>query len=93
MEPSEIEKLANLAKLNISTDTVDEVAKRITQVLALVDQLQNADTANVAPMAHPLDAVQSLRDDDVTESDQRGRFQEIAPTVEAGLYLVPKVID
>lgn len=93
MKASDIEKLANLAKLTISDDTVSEVANRITQVLTLVDQLQDADTEGVSPMAHPLDATQKLRRDNVTEVDQRLRFQQIAPETENGLYLVPKVIE
>lgn len=93
MEANEIQKLARLARLEITQETIDETAKSITEVLALVDQLQAADTDNVAPMAHPLDAVQILRADEVTESDQREKLQAIAPAVEDGLYLVPKVID
>lgn len=93
MDRSEIQKLATLAKLNISEDAVDEVAKSITDVLALVDQLQTADTRDVEPMAHPLDSVQRLRADEVTEPNQRDAFQAIAPATEDGLYLVPKVID
>jgi len=58
-----------------------------------VEQLDSTDTGGVTPMAHPLDAVQRLRADEVTETDQRERFQAIAPAVEDGLYLVPKVID
>lgn len=93
MDRSEIQKLATLAKLNISADAVDEVAESIANVLALVDQLQAADTRGVEPMAHPLDAVQRLRPDEVTEPNQRAAFQAIAPATENGLYLVPKVID
>ena len=93
MDQSDIQKLANLARLNISEDAIDEVATSITNVLALVDQLQAADTANIAPMGHPLDAIQRLRQDAVTETDVRESFQAIAPATEDGLYLVPKVID
>ncbi|MBR9910519.1 MAG: Asp-tRNA(Asn)/Glu-tRNA(Gln) amidotransferase subunit GatC [Gammaproteobacteria bacterium] len=93
MDRSEIAKLAQLARIEISSSTVDEVAKSIGDVLALVDQLQAADTEGVAPMAHPLDAVQTLRADVVSESDQRELFQSIAPAAEQGLYLVPKVIE
>lgn len=93
MDRSEILKLANLAKLNVSDAALDEVADSIGNVLALVDQLQAADTSDVEPMAHPLDAVQRLREDAVTEPDQRERLQAIAPATEQGLYLVPKVID
>lgn len=93
MDRSDIAKLAELARIDIADSTVDEVAKSITDVLALVDQLQAADTDGIAPMAHPLDATQRLRADVVTESNQREDFQALAPAAEQGLYLVPKVID
>lgn len=93
MERSEIKKLAELAKLEISDEAALEVAESITNVLALVDQLRAADIEDVAPMAHPLDAEQVLRPDTVSETDQRQAFQAIAPATEDGLYLVPKVID
>lgn len=93
MDRTEILKLANLAQLDVSEAALDEVASSIGNVLALVDQLQAADTQHVEPMAHPLDAVQRLRDDAVTETDEHERFQAIAPATEDGLYLVPKVID
>ena len=93
MELAEIEKLANLAKLNITNETIEEVTTRISQVLTLVDQLQDVNTEGVAPMAHPLDAKQPLRPDVVTENNVRDKFQQIAPATEDGLYLVPKVIE
>ncbi len=93
MQPSDIQKLAELARLEIGDDAIEEVAASISDVLALVDQLQAADTADTLPMAHPLDAVQRLRADQVTETNQRDAFQAIAPATEAGLYLVPKVIE
>lgn len=93
MQPSDIEKLAKLVRLEINDETLGEVANSITEVLALVDQLQAADTNGVAPMAHPLDAVQILRADEVTEPNVREEFQAIAPATENGLYLVPKVIE
>lgn len=89
----DIEKLGELARLKISEETIDEVTSRLGDVLNLVDQLQAADTTGIAPMAHPLDAVQRLRADAVTETNQRDRYQAIAPATEDGLYLVPKVID
>ncbi len=66
---------------------------RINDILAMVDTMQAVDTADVEPMANPLDAVQRLRDDIVTESNQRDSFQAIAPDADEGLYLVPKVIE
>lgn len=93
VDRSDIAKLAELARLAISENTADEVARSISDVLALVDQLQAVNTDGVAPMAHPLDAIQRLRADVVTEQDQRERFQAIAPATQDGLYLVPQVID
>ncbi len=93
VEPSDIAKLATLARIAVSEDEAGEVASRITEVLALVDQLQAADTEGVSPMAHPLDAVQRLRADQVTETNRREAFQAIAPATEDGLYLVPRVIE
>ncbi len=93
VDRSDIEKLAELARIEISESTVDEVAKSITDVLALVDQLQAADTDGIAPMAHPLDATQRLRVDQVSEDNRRDDFQKLAPAAEQGLYLVPKVIE
>ena len=89
----EIEKIAELARIRIADDQIGEVTQRITEILGMVDQLQAADTSAVTPMANPLDATQRLRADEVTESNRREAFQAIAPAVEAGLYLVPKVID
>ncbi|GAB3094121.1 hypothetical protein GCM10027217_06840 [Pseudomaricurvus hydrocarbonicus] len=93
VDRSDIAKLAELARIEIAETTVDEVAKSITDVLALVDQLQAADTDGIAPMAHPLDATQRLRADVVTETNRREEFQALAPAAEQGLFLVPKVID
>lgn len=93
VDRSDIAKLANLARIAISDDAADEVANRISTVLALVDQLQAVNTDGVLPMAHPLDAVQRLRADVVTEPNQRELFQSIAPATQDGLYLVPQVIE
>jgi len=89
----DIEKLAELARVRIPVEEAAEVTARIATILGLVDQLQSVDTAAVEPMANPLDAVQRLRVDAVTEANQREAFQAIAPAVENGLYLVPKVIE
>ena len=73
--------------------TIPGYARNLSDILALVEQLNAVDTAGVEPMAHPLDATQRLRPDEVTETDEREAFQAIAPQTEAGLYLVPKVIE
>ncbi|SFM40751.1 Asp-tRNA(Asn)/Glu-tRNA(Gln) amidotransferase subunit GatC [Marinobacter zhejiangensis] len=89
----DIEKVALLARIRVNDQQVTELENDLGNILNLVDQLQSADTENVKPMAHPLDAIQRLRVDEVTETNQREAFQAIAPATEAGLYLVPKVID
>ena len=93
VDRSDITKLAELARIAISENTADQVANSISDVLALVDQLQAVNTDGVVPMAHPLDAVQRLRADDITEPNQREQFQAIAPATQDGLYLVPQVIE
>lgn len=93
MNPSDVQKIAHLARLQINDDTAEETARSITEVLALVDQLQSVNTDGVEPLAHPLDATQRLRADEITEPNVREAFQTIAPATEDGLYLVPKVIE
>ena len=93
LEKSDVEKIAHLARLAIDENDVPEYARNLSNILGLVEQMSAVDTENVTPMAHPLDATQRLRADEVTETNQREHFQEIAPSVENGLYLVPKVIE
>jgi aspartyl-tRNA(Asn)/glutamyl-tRNA(Gln) amidotransferase subunit C len=89
----EMARVAELARIRLDEATVNEVTRRIRDILAMIDQMQAVDTADVAPMANPLDAVQRLREDVVSEPDQRERFLAIAPATEEGLYLVPRVIE
>jgi aspartyl-tRNA(Asn)/glutamyl-tRNA(Gln) amidotransferase subunit C len=89
----DIEKVAVLARIKVDDEQVSALEKDLGNILDLVDQLGAADTDSVEPMAHPLDAVQKLRADEVTETNQREAFQAIAPATEDGLYLVPKVIE
>lgn len=93
IQQDEIEKIAELARIRIAPEEAAEATARMATILNLVDQLQAIDTRGVEPMANPLGAVQRLRPDTVTEADQREAFQAIAPAVENGLYLVPKVIE
>lgn len=86
-------KIAHLARLGLAAADVPRYADSLSAILGFVEQLRAVDTADITPMAHPLDAVQRLRADEVSEHDQRDRFQSIAPQVDAGLYLVPKVIE
>lgn len=89
----DIEKVAVLARIRVDDEQVSALETDLGNILDLVDQLSAADTNAVEPMAHPLDAVQRLRSDAVTETNQRDAFQAIAPATENGLYLVPRVIE
>lgn len=88
-----VAKVADLARIAVGADEIAALQASLENILTFVDQLEQADTEGVTPMAHPLDASQRLRADEVTEPDRRDAFQRIAPKVEAGLYLVPKVIE
>lgn len=93
IERSDVEKIAYLARLSISEEQLNKLTGDLSNILTLVDQLQAVDTTNVAPMANPTDAVQVLRADEVTEVNEREALQAVAPAVENGLFLVPKVIE
>ncbi len=93
LKTEDVKNIAHLARLAISDDAVDDYARDLSNILDLVDQMNQVDTDGVQPMAHPMDAAQRLRPDEVTETNQRDKFQSIAPDVEAGLYRVPKVIE
>ncbi|MDF2182224.1 Asp-tRNA(Asn)/Glu-tRNA(Gln) amidotransferase subunit GatC [Neptuniibacter sp. CAU 1671] len=93
LDRSDVEKIAHLARLQIAEQDIPQYTENLTNILQLVDQLQAVNTTGVEPMAHPLDAVQRLRADDVTELDQRTQLQAHAPAVEEGLFLVPRVIE
>jgi aspartyl-tRNA(Asn)/glutamyl-tRNA(Gln) amidotransferase subunit C len=89
----DVNKIAWLARLAIDPEKAESYARDLSGILDFVEQMSAVDTSEVSPMAHPLDQVQRLRPDEVTETNQRERFQAHAPLVEAGLYLVPKVIE
>jgi aspartyl-tRNA(Asn)/glutamyl-tRNA(Gln) amidotransferase subunit C len=89
----DVKKIAHLARLGIDESDIESYARDLSGMLDLMAQMSELNTDNVIPMAHPMDQVQRLRPDIVTEQDNREQFQSIAPQVEAGLYLVPKVIE
>ena len=89
----EVKKIAYLARLGIAEKDVAAYAKDLSSILDLMTQISETNTDSVKPMAHPMDQSQRLRADSATETNQREHFQAIAPQVESGLYLVPKVID
>jgi aspartyl-tRNA(Asn)/glutamyl-tRNA(Gln) amidotransferase subunit C len=89
----DVKRVAHLARLAINEAEARAVLSQINDVFKLIGEMQAVDTRGVEPMSHALDLVQRLREDKVTESDQHAQFQEVAPQVEGGLYLVPKVIE
>lgn len=89
----DLARIAELARIRLDEAAVPEVTRRISNILAMIDQMQAVDTSAVRPMTNPLDATQRLRGDEVTETDQREQFLAIAPLSEEGLYLVPRVLE
>jgi len=93
LEAADIEKIAHLARLGVDAGDIPDYCRNLSDILAFVEQLNAVDTAGVEPLAHPLEATQRLRPDVVTETDNRTAFQQVAPQTEAGIYLVPQVIE
>ena len=89
----EIERLARLARIELSAAEAAATRDQLNGIFTLIEQLQATDTRGIGPMAHALDLAQRLRPDQVTEQDRRAAFQAVAPEVEMGLYLVPKVVE
>jgi aspartyl-tRNA(Asn)/glutamyl-tRNA(Gln) amidotransferase subunit C len=89
----DVHRLAHLARIEIDAAQAEEVRVKLDGILALVGRLQAVDTTGVVPMSHAQDVALPLRDDVVTEQDEHLRYQAVAPAVENGLYLVPKVIE
>ncbi|MCB1788973.1 MAG: Asp-tRNA(Asn)/Glu-tRNA(Gln) amidotransferase subunit GatC [Gammaproteobacteria bacterium] len=93
LSPEDVAKIAHLARLAVNENDTLALGRDLSNILDLVAQMDAIDTAGVTPMAHPLEMAQRLRVDQVSETDQRDRYQSNAPAVERGLFLVPKVIE
>jgi aspartyl-tRNA(Asn)/glutamyl-tRNA(Gln) amidotransferase subunit C len=93
LKSDDVRSIAHLARLHIEEEAVAHYVDDLSSILALVDQMSRVDSEGVKPLSNPLDATQRLRDDEVTEGDQRDKFQQIAPDVAEGLYRVPRVIE
>lgn len=85
--------IARLARLRMSAEEAETAQTQLNSIFDLIEQMQAVDTEGIEPMSHALDIAQRLREDKVTEPNLRDKFQAIAPAVENGLYLVPKVIE
>ncbi len=93
LQKEDVVKIAHLARLAIDEADIPGYARNLSSILRLIEEMDVVDTEAVTPMAHPLDMVQRLRDDVVSEENRRECFQKIAPQVKNGLYLVPQVIE
>jgi len=93
LDKDQVQHIAMLARLKLADDEFDETVDKLSRIVDFVDQLSQAETKDVVPMAHPLNEAQRLRTDEVTEGDEREVLQMNASSVENGLYLVPKVIE
>ena len=93
LEPDSVVHIAHLARLHLVDDDLDRYTGELSNILSFIEQMNAVDTDDVIPMAHPLDMSQPLRADVISEQDRREEYQENAPAVRDGLYLVPKVIE
>ena len=89
----QVRRVAHLARIEVSDAEAETTLGHLNGIFGLIEEMQAVDTRGVEPMAHAQDLAQRLRSDRVTEEDRRDAFQAIAPEVEAGLYLVPKVLE
>jgi len=90
---TDVQRVAHLARIEITPVQAESVLAKLSGLFGLIEEMQKVDTRGIEPMSHAQDVVLPLREDQVTESDQHALYQSIAPQVEAGLYLVPKVIE
>ena len=89
----DIKRIAHLARIEINDAEAEQTLDKLSGILSLIEEMQAVDTTGITPMSHSQDVVQRLREDVVTKTDQRDAFQQNAPAVDSGLYLVPKVIE
>ena len=89
----EIKKIAHLARIKITEEEADATIEKLSGILNLIKDMKKVDTTNISPMSHSQSVTQRLREDIVTESNQREKLQKIAPEVSGGLYIVPQVIE
>lgn len=93
MDNDTVNHIATLARIGIDPEEAAGYAAELSKILEFVEQMSSVDTDDVEPLTHPQDRLLRMREDRVTEGDQRDEFQKVAPSVEAGLYLVPRVVE
>ena len=89
----EVREIAQLARISIADKDISSYEDQLNKILAFVDEMKAVETEGITPLAHPLEETQKLRNDKVSEKNQRESYQSVAPTTENGLYLVPQVIE
>lgn len=89
----DIKRIAHLARIEINESEAEQTLEKLSGILSLIEQMQAVDTSGITPMSHSQDVVQRLREDVITADNKRDTFQQNAPAVDSGLYLVPKVIE
>jgi aspartyl-tRNA(Asn)/glutamyl-tRNA(Gln) amidotransferase subunit C len=90
---ADVHRIAHLARIEIDATAATEVHRKLEAIFAMINELQAVDTTGIVPMAHAQDVMLPLRDDRVSDTDQHALFQSVAPAVEDGLYLVPRVVE
>ena len=90
---ADVHRIAHLARIEIDAAAAEEVHRKLEAIFAMINELQGVDTTGIVPMAHAQDVMLPLRDDVVTAYDQRALYQSVAPAVDDGLYLVPRVVE
>jgi len=90
---ADVQRIAHLARIEITPEEAADVREKLDRIFALIEQMRAVDTTGIVPMAHAQDVVLPLREDRVTEEDRRELYQSVAPAVQDGLYLVPKVVE
>ena len=93
LSTTDVSRIAGLARLRMNEAEIIAAQGQLNGIFGLIEAMQAVDTQGVLPMAHPQEASLRLRPDAVTETDRRAAYQAVAPAVEKGLYLVPKVIQ
>ena len=93
LTPQDVARIAKLARIAVTDQEIEAVGQQLNTIFGMIEKMQAVDTADVEPMAHPQDVSLRLRADVVTEPDRREAFMALAPQAEAGLFLVPKVIE
>ena len=93
LEKTDVEKIAHLARINVSQEEIQQVEKKLVGIMALIEKMQEVDTDSIEPMSHALNINQPLREDKVTEKDIRDKSLSLAPHSEQSLFIVPQVIE